>query len=99
MSQGTLDLEFQGRDGMFYKYRDFFGKNVRCTVPVDFYSDDWHDGMREKVYVGQVCSCHRGGICLQPPNRQQGISKDRGVCFPVTASMRLEVLDGKLSDY
>lgn len=86
-------------EGSYERYRKEFGKVVKCTVPVEFWSDDWHDGMRFKVYIGTVCSHHEGGVCLQPPPREQGIDEDRAQCFPLTSRMKLEVLPGKLKDY
>ncbi len=75
------------------------GKTVRCTVPTDSWSDDWHDGLRARVYVGTVCCHHEGGFCLQPPPRGQGIPVDRAQCFPLTERMRFEELPGGPGDY
>jgi len=96
--QLEFDLEWPpGRPPDYFE--KLLGKTVKCTVPVNFWSDDWHDGMRARIYVGTVCSHHDGGFCLQPPLRQQGISDDRGRCFRVTNEMSFEVLPGKMADY
>lgn len=83
----------------YEQFREFFGKVVRCTVRVDFWSDDWHDGMRARQYIGRVTSHHEGGVCLQPPIRGQGIDEKRAQCFPLTSDMKLDVLPGSLGDY
>lgn len=80
-------------------FKHMTGKTVRCVAPVGFWTDDWHDGMRERVYVGTLCSCHRGGWCLQPPPRNQGVDRDLGQCFSVTPEMTFEILPGKPGDY
>jgi hypothetical protein len=94
-----LELPLGWLDDSFEKYRKFYGRVVRCTVPVEFYSDDWHDGMRSRTYIGTVCSHHEGGVCLQPPMRAQGVSEDSGKCFLLTSDMILELLPGKIRDY
>jgi hypothetical protein len=94
-----LELDLGWPEGSYERYRNYFGRLVRCTVPVKFYSSDWHDGMRAQVYIGTICSCYKGGVCLQPPLRAQGVSEERGQCFPLTSSMQLEILPGKLRDY
>jgi hypothetical protein len=80
-------------------FEKLLGKTVRCAVPVDFWSDDWHDGLRARVYVGMICNHYNGGFCLQPPLRQHGADEERGHCFPVTDEMTFEVLPGKMADY
>jgi hypothetical protein len=92
------ELDYTWPAGSYEHYRPFLGKVVRCTVPVEWWSDDWHRGMRERVYVGRVCSHHNpleGAFCLQP-HRHQGIESP---CFPLTPEMRLEVLPGNAKDY
>jgi hypothetical protein len=91
-----LDWPPEPREKM---YERLTGKTVRVTVPVDFWTDDWHDGMRARVYVGRVCGCHRGGFCLQPPDRAQGLPEERGRCFPLADAMTFEKLPGRLADY
>jgi len=93
------ELDFDWPEGSYERYRKVFGQVVRCTVPVKFYSPDWHDGMRFRVYVGRVCGHYEGGICLQPQDRAQGVDEDRGKCFLLTREMVLEILPGKLADY
>lgn len=83
----------------YEQFKEFFGKVVRCTIPVSFWDPDWHDGMRARVYIGTVCSHHEGGVCLQPPPRAQGIDEERGQCFPLTGGMSVEVLPGTIRDY
>jgi hypothetical protein len=97
-NQLELELEWPSGRAPDY-YEKLRGKAVRCTVPVEFWSDDWHDGMRQRVYIGTICGHYAGGWCLQPPDRQQGISEERGQCFPVTNQMRFEVLPGRPEDY
>jgi hypothetical protein len=95
--QAELDLEWP--EGSYERYMAFFGKTVKCTVPVEFWTDDWHDGMRARVYVGTVTGHWGGGVCLQPPLREQGISEERANCFPLKNNMKLEILPGKAKDY
>lgn len=92
------ELDFGWPEGSYERYRNIFGKTVRCWVPVEFWTDDWHAGMRWRVYVGVVCSHHEGGICLQPHAHSQA-EQDRPQCFPLTKEMKLEVLPGKAKDY
>jgi hypothetical protein len=98
--EGQLELELKWPSGHAPDYYEkLMGKTVRCTVPVEFWSDHWHDGMREYTFVGTLCGHHEGGWCLQPPPRAQGISKERGQCFLVTNTMKFEVLPGRPEDY
>jgi hypothetical protein len=99
MEDEQLELSLGWPEGSYEFYQVYFGRAVKCTVPVPFWSDDWHDGMRSRSYIGNVCSCHKGGICLQPPIREQGVPEERGQCFLLTSDMTLELLPGKLRDY
>lgn len=92
MSEDQLQLPYEWPPGTWEALFPFFGKGVLCTVPVKFYSDEWHDGVRSVTYVGTVCSHHAGGFCLQPPARQQGIDEKRGQCFVLTGEEKLEPL-------
>jgi hypothetical protein len=77
-NEDQLELDLEWPEGSYEKYQKFFGCVVKCTVPVEFWSDDWHDGMRARIYIGRICSHETGGVCLQPPYRAQGVSEDRG---------------------
>jgi len=96
-TQAELDLGWP--EGSYERYRNVFGRLVRVIVPVEFWTDDWHDGMRSRGYTGTVCSHHLGGVCLQPPVRAQGLPEERARCFPLTDSMTIELLPGKPADY
>lgn len=96
------ELEFDWPEGSYERYRKFFGKTVRCWVPVEFWTDDWHRGMRWRVYVGEVCSHFGPGgqVCLQPAHHSQaGQFIAMGQCFPLRKDMKLEIIPGKARDY
>jgi hypothetical protein len=96
--QTELDLDWPSGHAPDY-YNKMLGKAVRVTVPVEFWTGDWHDGMRARIYIGTLCGHHEGGYCLQPQDRAQGVSPEHGRCFPVNGKMTIEVLPGRPEDY
>ncbi len=88
------ELPFKWPAGSWGAIQPFFGRKVRCWFPVLYYSGDWHDGMRFRVYEGTVAGHHEGGFCLQPPYPGQGWEY-RGRCIPLTgeSGYRLELAD------
>jgi hypothetical protein len=85
------ELELGWPPGSWEKYREVYGKWVKVTVPVKWWSAEWHSGMRSRTYVGMIKTHHAGGVCMEPPPAQQGWQQ-RNRCFPLTDQMVVEVL-------
>ncbi len=88
--EDELDLEFPS--GSYEKYRKYFGKKVLCKVPVEWWSDLWHTGVRFLIYEGNVCSHHTGGVCLVQPPAEQGWQQQGDRCFVLTDEMELSLM-------
>lgn len=74
-----------------------YGKPAYVEIPVTFWSDDWHTGLRSRRYLGNVCLHVGGGFCVQPQNYQ---GWPEPLCIPFDpVSVTITVLAGKLGDY
>lgn len=97
--EGQLPLELEWPEGSYERYADVFGQVVLLTVPVEWWSEEWHTGLRYKTYVGRVTSCHKGGCCVQTYTPAQGLYGDMMQCIPLMDNMEVIAQPGKLADY
>jgi len=76
-----------------------WGKAAMVEIPEESWSDDWLMGIRSKTWLGEICSCHRGGVCVQPRRESQGEGMQPPCISFDPDKVKITVLDGKLSDH
>ena len=76
-----------------------YGKPALVEIPAEFWSQEWLMGIRSVTYLGDICSCHRGGTCVQPRRESQGEGMQPPCISFDPEKAKITVLDGKLEDY
>jgi hypothetical protein len=95
MGTGQAQLALEWPSGSYARYKDYFGQYVLATIPVQWWSPEWHQGLRRKVMVGRVVSHHVTGeaeVCVEPPVAEQGWEGHGPRCVPLRDDIKLEIL-------